>query len=696
MGTLLARVAAVGLLLASSAFANTFPRIEAKFDLPNIAGNPFDFTVNDVRATLAGPDGKSVTLPAFFDGGTTWKVRHAPTAAGKWTVSGVTLNGKDAAPKSIEPREFTVTETASPGYVRVDPKDNMRFAFDDGTPYYPVGYDLAWHHTGEPKMPPLVESLARMKAANVNWTRIWMNAWDGKNLDWLEPSNTSPKPGTLDLGVAKHWDDIVDAADSGNIHFQLTLQHHGQYSTKADANWQINPWNTANGGFLVDPTKFFTDEQAKKLTRAKYRYIIARWGYSPAIMAWELFNEVEYTDAFTSNIDDVAAWHKEMAEFLRANDPYKHLITTSSRTSESKIWSAMDYYQEHVYAPDLITAVQALETRGLEKPYFYGEIGFSSAGPDVDIAGTLHKSLWASLMTNAAGAAQYWLWYEIEPQQLLWNYAAAQKFIRESKLPERRSTLKPIEVIADTGSLSALRFGPGSGWAPSKGTDFNVKRSGTVEGLGGMSAYLQGKGDNNKMFPFARFSVDYAEAGTFAVNVDEMTPAGATLNVSIDDKPVTKTSFAAPPAPPTTNPARQPRNPRLDATIEIPVPAGKHVIKLDNTAPDWIHLRQFTLTPYAAGLAALAKGSNDYAVLWVYRRDASDATVKGTLAVPGLDAGAYRVVWWDTYKGVPLQEKMVNAIAGKPLTIDSGDVWSDVAIFITRGTSPTTTTALVP
>ena len=684
------------LILTSLASAGTFGRIEAQFELPQLTGNPFDFEVNNVRVTIAAPDGKTIVLPAFFDGGTTWRVRHMPTGAGKWTIQSVTLNGKAAKPQAIEPREFDVRATpttlpsAAAGYVRIDPKDKMRFAFDDGTPFYPLGYDLAWHHKGEPAMPPLVESLARMKAAGVNWTRIWMNVWDGKNLDWIEPTNASPKLGELDLTVAKHWDHIVAAADANGVYFQLVLQHHGQYSSTVNENWSANPWSTANGGFLADPKEFFTNEKARKLTRAKYRYIVARWGHSPSIMAWELFNEVQFTDAYKTNIDDVAAWHVEMAKFLREHDVYRHLITTSSEVHQPQIWPAMDYYQEHVYAPDIVTAVQALEGDNLDKPYFYGEIGSNAFGTQVDESDTIHKSIWGSMMTNAAGGAMYWYWYEAEPRGLLYHYTAAQAFLKASNLPARGSSLRPIEVIVDTGSVGPFKFGPATGWAPSKGTSFDVKRSGRVEGLGGMSAYLQGKGDNAKMFPFAEFNVDFEKDGTFAIRVDEMTPAGATLNISLDGKPAASLTLPPPPAPPTTNAASERRNPRVDATLEIPITAGKHVVRVENNGGDWIHLRELTLTPYAPQLAVLGKGAKDYAVMWVYRRDASDAApISGTLAVPGLDAGEYRIAWWDTTKGTPIREERATVVAGKPLSIPTGPIATDVAICIQRAESAT-------
>lgn len=84
----------------------------------------------------------------------------------------------------------------------------------------------------------------------------------------------------------------MERAERHGIYFQLVLQHHGQYTT-TNSNWDENPWNAENGGFLNTPEEFLTSERAKELTRRKYRYIMARWSYSPQIMAWELFNEVQ-------------------------------------------------------------------------------------------------------------------------------------------------------------------------------------------------------------------------------------------------------------------------------------------------------------------------------------------------------------------------------------------------------------------
>lgn len=663
--------------------AEAFTMIESTFDVPGVMGNPYDFAENDVKVAVREPDGGTITLPAYFDGAA-WHVRHAPTKAGKYEIVSISRNGVDVKPQRIEPKSFDIERAAARGYVRIDPKQTLRFMHDDGSLYFPLGFNRGWRNPGELSYPDM---MARMNAVGANWIRIWMNHWDRKNLDWIEDQVVPA--GTYDEGVAKQWDEIVAAADEQDVRIQLALQHHGPYSTRADSNWPINPWNKANGGWLESPADFFTDAKAKTLTKAKYRYILARWGYSPSIMAWELFNEVENTDAYQSNPAAVFAWHEEMAAFIRAHDPYRHLITTSSRTSDAALWTTMDFYNPHVYAPDIITAIQTLEGEKLDRPYFYGEIGAAAFGEQPNPPQTVHDLLWASLMSQSSGAAQYWYWDLVEKRDLFAKYAAASAFLKQSDLLAQPNLL-PIEVIATTAKRGALRFGPGTGWAASKTTQFDARTTGFVDGVGGMSTYLQGtlNEKNKAMFPFMELKVNFAEPGTFSISVDEITADGAQLDVSIDGKLATSLAIGAPATPQRDDRPR--RNPRVDTTLLLPIPAGEHVIRIENNGRDWVHLRQFVLSPYAPELAVLGKGSSDYAALWVYRREPGNEPVDGTISVPGLAAGNVKIHWFDTHSGKSTRSEVIQHGGGE-LTFAVGPVAQDVAIWIEKTADAPTT-----
>ncbi len=138
-----------------------------------------------------------------------------------------------------------------------------------------------------------------------------------------------------------------------------------------------------NGGFLTNPEDFFTDPQARDADEAQALLYRGALGYSPNILAYELFNEVEFTDAAQGKLwDDVALWHREMALFLRQFDGNRHLLTTSSAPSiaaDSPIWETVDYVQTHAYPTDLLTTLLTPETtfgkKKTDKPGFVGEFG---------------------------------------------------------------------------------------------------------------------------------------------------------------------------------------------------------------------------------------------------------------------------------------------------------------------------------
>ena len=144
------------------------------------------------------------------------------------------------------------------------------------------------------------------------------------------------------MPIAWRLDRIIESCEQNDIGIQLALQHHGQFSTEVNPNWSDNPYNithSSEGGWLSDPNGFFTDANAIRFTKNKYRYIVARWGYSQAIFAWELFNEVQFVDAwrYRSDKSSVVNWHNTMASYIRSIDPFKHPVTTSSHGSVLKI-----------------------------------------------------------------------------------------------------------------------------------------------------------------------------------------------------------------------------------------------------------------------------------------------------------------------------------------------------------------------
>jgi hypothetical protein len=674
-----------------------YPRIETSFELSSLPGDPFDYEKVNVQVTLRKPDGGTAQVPAFFDGGKTWRMRFTPTRPGNYALVDVKLNREIAHEEKLEKKEWTVTGNPKPGFVRIDTGDHNRFVFDSGERYLPLGHNQAWHNKGLPEIPEL---FGKMHAAGENWSRVWMTHFDGKNLDWPETGKPE-KVGAIDLAVAKKWDEIVEGAEKNAIYFQWVMQHHGQYSSASgykyshnvNPNWEQNPYNVKNGGFLKNPEDFFTDPQARAFTKRKLYYIMARWGYSPNILAYELFNEVEFTDAAQGKLwDDIALWHREMALFLRQFDGNRHLLTTSSAPSiaaDSPIWETVDYVQTHAYPTDLLTTLLTPEAtigkKKTDRPGFVGEFGPQTLKDD---GSGLHLGIWAGLMSGRAGVPEYWDWDAVEKQNLYSHYSAMSGFLTASGFANKGG-LTTVNPVVETSQRAALRFAPGGGFGSATQNEFVVGESGVPAGMDRFPTFVQGQTHADMMPKPLTLQVSYAQPGTFAVSVAQVAKAGAHVKLSVDGK-ATERDFPA---------ASADYNPKgSEETLAVEVPAGAHTITVQNTGKDWFVVRQFALSNYAPALASQARVGKDYAAAWVYNRATVDAPlaqtkdgsgISGKLHLTGLQAGKYRATWWDTYAGKSLDETEVSVTNVKEgIALATPPIVRDVALYVVRAGTP--------
>ncbi len=104
-----------------------------------------------VVVTFKGASGMSYSVPGFWDGGQTWKVRFAPPAAGEWAYASESADpGLRGIKGSFRCAAWTDAEkSADParhGFVRVaktGPRPARYFEYSDGTPFLWIG-DTWW------------------------------------------------------------------------------------------------------------------------------------------------------------------------------------------------------------------------------------------------------------------------------------------------------------------------------------------------------------------------------------------------------------------------------------------------------------------------------------------------------------------------------------------------------------------------
>ena len=345
-----------------------------------------------------------------------------------------------------------------------------------------------------------------------------------------------------------------------------------------DSNWAQNPYNTNNtvgstNGFLTSPVQFFTDATAKALTKRKLRYAVARWGYSTSIMAWELFNEVQFTDAGqTGQWGIIQSWHTNMALFIRSQDPYQHLITTSSDLTQP-IWDQCDYYTHHDYPTDVITGLRDATDITASQPVKpdYGAECATNGVPHYGV----NAPLWAGIMNGQSGAEMPWWWDSMDGENDYIYFRAVSDFITLSGLGEQAVLNKSIPAVTG-GANGPLAFAPGGGWATASQDTFTVT-NGAPDGIGSAPSYLQGNYHRSMTPNGYTFIVNYPAAGTFSVQVIQIAQSGAGLEILLDG--TGRPTFRFPP-PAATPPQISPR--------PLPSPRARTAFKF--TIPAWIGL----------------------------------------------------------------------------------------------------------
>ncbi len=663
---------------------------EFTFQLPKGDRHPY---AREVWAEIILPSQKMVRLPVYFAGGDRYAVRARASAAGAYRLDRVieVIDGKPVThePQLVSGNPVVVTTPQTLPSVRRGAGRPARLAHPDGTTYVPVGTNLAW--AAERGAAYYERVMPRYAGEGLNWMRVWMAHWSGLNLDWLpEDMGASPPPGILDQRVAAEWDRLVAAAEQHGVYLQLVLQHHGQYSSRVNPNWDENPWNAANpGGFLQTPDEFFTSPQARGLTALKYRYIVARWGYSPAVLAWELFNEVHWVDALRERnaVADVADWHSAMAGYLRSVDAYRHLITTSTEDLRSPVYEAMDFFQPHLYAANMLAGVREFSTPPgeLDRPVFYGEIGddhmrINAAQKAAGVS--IVPPVWAGLMGQGRYAPQPWVGEQLIESGRLPELGAVARFVAASGLGKREglTTFSPVIESRETVPFS---LPGGQVWQHRSSPELTVPLDGRVpaDWASIPRIYVGTPGSANSGFPSrATYHLEVPEAMILRARIAEVGAGGATLRLSVDGEPVLEKRWPA---------AGEEPAPEFPVELAFSLAAGRRTLEVENPeGPDWFDLLAIEFPHRVSALAAAGQRSEDFIALWVWHREGvyaveAPSAVVGTVHLEEVPAGEWQVTWWDSLTGEP-QPAVALTHPGGPLPLKTPAISRHAAVILSR------------
>ncbi len=465
-----------------------YEKFELTCELDRDYENPFDPGVVDVQGHFQTPDGAHLTVPGFYYqdyrrtltsagweklipvGKPCWKVRFAATEPGTYQYF-VQVNDALGQLRSDAGSFTALPDDQHRGLVRISKQDPRYFEFDSGEFFFPTGINMrdgGDHADMQKGTYDFDYFFKRFNEEGLNFVRTWMCGW-WAGIEWSDEYHSRyDDVGRYCLYNGWRFDYMLDLAEQLGIYLEITLNSHGQFRRdKFDAEWSYNPYSVKNGGFIASPAMFFTSTKAEEMIKQRNRYIIARWGYSPIIMSWDLVNEVDLSEGYSK--PEVAAWHAEMARHIREIDIYDHIVTSHICLYWSygaELWDLpeIQYIQADAYwerAPQKDNPPEHgmnkcwKARQHYKKPFLFIEYGPQTASlpiPANNWKRDFRVGMWVSNLMPCAAPGQFWYhkqWdkYELyQYQKGLFAYNAGE---------DRRG--QGLKTITATTSASAGR-----------------------------------------------------------------------------------------------------------------------------------------------------------------------------------------------------------------------------------------------
>ncbi|HEX2747058.1 MAG TPA: DUF4038 domain-containing protein [Verrucomicrobiales bacterium] len=279
------------------------------------AGPENPFRDASLTGAFISPSGRKITTGGFYDGGDTWRLRFAPDEEGEWryTLRGdrVAISGSGIL-RCLSPR--------GAGIIRIHPRNPYAFAWDNGTPFFPMGDTCYGLFDDSPITPALrAEYLKTRRAQRFNFVRMTIGhsekqaaanpacwAWGGTpqkpDLDRFNPV------------FFRNFDALMEQMRDAGMNVELIL-----------LNFYRQPFTN---------TKVWTPERE----RLWLRYVLSRYAAFGNVFLWTIANEYETHPDGAYRLDFPAdvEWAKNTARYIKSCDPFHHPVTVHPVISASR------------------------------------------------------------------------------------------------------------------------------------------------------------------------------------------------------------------------------------------------------------------------------------------------------------------------------------------------------------------------
>ena len=430
--------------------------------------NPYIQEQAALDMLLTTPTGEERILPCFWISGESgriseWAARFTPQQRGTYLCRfRLTENGRETSVSETIRLDVQPTDGDAHGILHTN--DYWMLKYDDGTPFRGVAENICWESRANDDsryFKALHEQhdrfnydvmLPKFATNGGNFIRVWMCDFNfpiDRQRDFNNP-RYAPSDEYFNPSAVARLDHFVDLCESLGIRVMLCM---GQGNVRPDR-------------------EFFTNEEQARKYMNRLRYIVARWGYSPAIAMWEFFNEIDNIQ-FRNSSDpipaaDIVGWHTRMSSYLKSIDPHGHIVTTSISHRDLDGLNSVpdiDINQKHIYCntSGIPSEILRYENR-FGKPYVIGEFGyewdwsknFDEFGDEMDR--DFRRGLWYGIFSPTPVTPMSW-WWEYFDNRGMVEYFNGVRLICDRMLVDGKGAFEQLSATCGDAEAMAVKCG---------------------------------------------------------------------------------------------------------------------------------------------------------------------------------------------------------------------------------------------
>jgi hypothetical protein len=340
-------------------------------DIPIVASvnvkQPFTVEAN---AIFSHTSGKKLTVPVFYNGGKQWLIRFSASDIGNWTYK---TNSKQ---KALNGRtgKVTVVENDDPtnhGGVVLSDENKQAFYYEDGTPYFVLGYELDWlfalDYENDKGLPKSEHLLSLIKENGFN--HIVMNVYS-HDVSWKKDDKLASHPEHEFGGKQNIFPFLGTNNDPDfsalNIEFFKKFDRTVQllHDKRLVSHLMIYVWNK----LVAWP------EMNSAADNMYFDYIVKRYQAYPNVV-WDISKEALYY----GRADE--AYIKGRIDRLRNINYYNRLVTVHDYGYCAKFPEQVDFISTQDWKHDIYNRMLDVRNKFPNKPVYNIEHGGYEQSP---------------------------------------------------------------------------------------------------------------------------------------------------------------------------------------------------------------------------------------------------------------------------------------------------------------------------